>query len=653
MVMTHPKAEQACTVPAVSPHLSATENRLGAFRSPDGDCSFTVWAPRAKRVEVILPNGNRAVELAPQARGYHSLIVPRVAAGSDYVYRLDAGAARADPASRYQPDGVFGSSRVVDVWNFEWSDHAWPGLPLREYILYELHVGTYTPAGTLSSINAQLADLKALGVTAIELMPVAQFPGTRNWGYDGVFPFAVQNTYGGPHSLQGLVNTCHQEGIAVVLDVVYNHLGPEGNYLSEFGPYFTDRYHTPWGEALNFDGPQSDEVIRYFVENALSWLEDFHIDALRLDAIHGIFDRSAQPFLAMLSSAVDNLSGQIGRPLHLIAESDLNDARFVGARNQGGFGLHAQWNDDFHHSLHSLQTGEHAGYYCDFGSIRQLEKALQHGFVFTGEYSEFRQRRHGSSSNSILRSQLVVYSQNHDQVGNRMLGERSSVLLGMEAQKLSAAMVMLSPNLPLLFMGEEYGEIAPFLYFTSHQDPHLAEAVRNGRRAEFAAFQGHALPPDPQAESTFLASRLDHPLRRERKHRVLWEFYRELIRLRKTLAALRESDASSLDVTCCDPPNCLRVRRTYEQEEIVMLFNFGHRSADCGSDIPSDTWTRLLDSSDTLWMGPGSEIPKLLSARDRLKVNLRPQSCCVLERSRGGDFDFHREPLDQAPEAEP
>jgi len=579
-------------------------SRLGTVLANHGECEFTVWAPRAKNVDVRLVNDGRVIRLSPEEHGYHIGRASDIEPDLRYVYKLDGEKERADPASRFQPDGVFGPTQVADLKKANWTDQAWRGLELKDYIVYEMHVGTYTPEGTLDAIAGHLMGLKALGVTAIELMPLAQFSGPRNWGYDGVFPFAVQNTYGGPFALQRLVNACHEVGLAVVLDVVYNHLGPEGNVLLDFGPYFTDRYRTPWGDAVNFDGPQSDDVVRYFLENAIGWLEDFHIDALRLDAIHGIFDRNAQPFLALLSAATDEFAQRTNRRVYLMAETDLNDSRFIAPRTVGGYGLHAQWNDDFHHSLHSLQTGERAGYYCDFGTLRHLEKAFNQGYVYTGQYSEYRKHRHGNSPADTRRSQMVVCSQNHDQVGNRMLGERSSSLITLEAQKLSAACVMLSPYVPLLFMGEEYGETAPFLYFTSHQDPALAQAVREGRTKEFAAFHAHGSPPDPQAEETFLRSKLDHNLRGHSHHQALWQFYRELIRLRKTLPALRELDANILESK--ETQRGLQVIRRFEEYEVLMIFNFGLQSLKCWSTTAKDNWQLVLDSADTKWMGPGT-----------------------------------------------
>jgi maltooligosyltrehalose trehalohydrolase len=615
----HPRIEHE--VRKLRSPLMRTHSLLGANYREDGSCDFTVWAPHSTLVEVYFPGQEKTLALTPAEHGYHRGSAQGIAADARYLYRLNRDKKRADPASRFQPEGVFGPSQLVDLATFQWEDADWRGIDLKNYILYELHVGTFTSAGTLDAIIDHLPYLNALGITAIELMPIAQFSGARNWGYDGVFPYAVQNTYGGPAALQRLVNACHQAGLGVVLDVVYNHMGPEGNFLADFGPYFTDRYKTPWGDAINFDGPASDDVVRFFIENAIDWLRDFHIDALRLDAIHGIFDRSAQPFLSLLGIAVDEFAEQTGRRVYLIAESDLNDPRIVRDRELGGYGLHAQWNDDFHHALHSLQTGERIGYYKDFGSLRHLEKAAQQGYVYTGQYSDYRKRRHGNSASAIRPSQLVVFSQNHDQVGNRMLGERSSALLSFEALKLSAGLVLLVPYLPLLFMGEEYAEPAPFLYFTSHEDPPLAKAVRDGRKKEFAAFHDKGLPPDPQAETTFLTSKLNHELRREGLHKVLWDFYRELIRLRKTLPALSEPDASMLSVDTGGTEKFLQIRRTCAQNVVVMFLNFSNEDANCPAEILTDDWRMILNSADEIWMGPG--VNACVSDSDSLVVHAK------------------------------
>jgi maltooligosyltrehalose trehalohydrolase len=434
---------------------------VGAILGPDGRTSFRVWAPLAQTVELHLVSPiDKVVPMQPDERGYHHTTA-EAEPGTRYLYRLD-GRELPDPASRYQPEGVHGPSEVTDP-TFGWSDHTWFGLPLRDYVLYELHTGTFTPQGTFEAIVPWLSELRDLGVTVIELMPVAQFPGTRNWGYDGVYPYAPQASYGGPEGLKRLVDACHARGLGVCLDVVYNHLGPEGCYVDEFGPYFTDAYITPWGRAMNFDGPDSDEVRTFFIGNALYWFEEFHIDALRLDAVHAILDTSALPFLEELALATADLGERLNRRLHLIAESADNDARIIAPRELGGFGLDAQWNDDFHHALHALVTGERAGYYADYGDLRHLARAYADGFVYQGEYSGYRRRRHGRSSRHRGAQRFVVFTRNHDQIGNRMLGERPTVRLDVEELKLTAAVMLLSPYLPLLFMGEEYAETAPFL----------------------------------------------------------------------------------------------------------------------------------------------------------------------------------------------
>jgi maltooligosyltrehalose trehalohydrolase len=360
---------------------------LGATYLGDGRCRFRLWAPFAQTaaVRIVAPQ-ERLIPMEPHERGYHEATVDGIEPGNLYIYRLDDGKDRPDPASRFQPRGVHGPSQVMDS-SFPWEDDSWSGLPLEQYVIYELHAGTFTPEGTFDAIIAHLDRLKELGVTAIELMPVAQFPGDRNWGYDGVDLFAVQSSYGGPAGLKRLVNACHRHGLAVVLDVVYNHLGPEGNYLADFGPYFTDRYRTPWGQAINFDGPGSDEVRRFFIENALYWTTEFHIDGLRLDALHAVFDSSAQPFLEELAAVVHDEADRMGRRVYLFAESDRNDPRFVRSSDSGGYGLDAHWNDDFHHALYTLLTGEQTGYYQDFGKMEDLAKAFREGFIYSGQYS--------------------------------------------------------------------------------------------------------------------------------------------------------------------------------------------------------------------------------------------------------------------------
>ncbi|MGE5189224.1 MAG: malto-oligosyltrehalose trehalohydrolase [Gemmatimonadota bacterium] len=597
---------------------------LGAIPLADGRCRFRVFAPAAASVSVRqLSPRERSVALEKDAGGYHAGVVEGVGPGALYFYRLDGRTDRPDPASRFQPRGVHGPSQVVDR-RFPWRDDGWTGPPLEDYLFYEIHVGTFTPAGTFEAVIPHLDALAHLGVTALELMPVAQFPGRRNWGYDGVFPFAVQDSYGGPGGLKGLVGACHARGLAVVLDVVYNHLGPEGNHLREFGPYFTDRYRTPWGDAINYDGPGSDAVRRFFIENALCWLDEFHVDALRLDAIHGIFDFSAVPFLAELSGAVRGLAGRTGRRIHLVAESDLNDARTVAPPERGGLGLDAQWNDDFHHALHVLLTGERTGYYRDFGSVSDLATALTDGFVYSGRYSACRMRRHGSSSRHLASRQLVVCSQNHDQVGNRVRGERLSALAPPDALKVAAAAVLLSPFLPLLFMGEEYGETAPFQYFVSHADPALVAAVRAGRKEEFAAFRWDGEPPDPQDETTFLRSRPDRALREQARHAVLEDFYRELIRLRREHPALRRGDRESMAVVAREDDRALALHRWSGGAGAWAVFRFAPSPGGVPVTCPPGRWKKRLDSSEERWGGAGSALPASLSGGAPVTLEMKP-----------------------------
>jgi maltooligosyltrehalose trehalohydrolase len=607
--------------------------QLGCTVLGGGRAEFFVWAPRAGKVElhIVEPN-ERRIEMRPAGNGYYHLETVGIAPGNLYFFRLDDRAGRPDPASRLQPRGVHGPSAVVDP-NFDWSDAGWRGLPLEDYLFYEIHVGAFTPEGTLDAIVERLDDLRDLGVTAIELMPLAQFPGTRNWGYDGVHPFAVQASYGGPHGLKRLVDACHRRGMAVVLDVVYNHLGPEGNYLSEFGPYFTDRYRTPWGDAINFDGPWSDEVRRYFIDNALAWITDFHIDALRLDAVHAIVDPSARPFLEELGARVDERAAELGRSVQVIAESDRNDARLVRKRELGGLGLDGSWNDDFHHAVHALLTGERSGYYLDFGSVADLAKAFQENFVYSGQYSAYRRRRHGNSARDIPARRFVVFAQNHDQVGNRMLGERLSALASFEDLKLAAGLTLLSPFLPLLFMGEEYGETAPFLYFVSHDDRDLIEAVRRGRREEFAAFGWPGPPPDPQDESTFLCSKIDWRLRSAPRHSTLYRFYGELVRLRRRLPALAAGDMEKLQAIAQEEEKTLVIHRSYGQSEALAAFHFGEGTARITLPAEPGAWEKELDSAEEQWLGSGSAAPARIESGRELAFVLAAKSFVVYKKT--------------------
>jgi maltooligosyltrehalose trehalohydrolase len=570
--------------------------------------------------------------LNPSEHGYFCADFSDVGPGTLYRYRLDGGIERPDPASRFQPQGVHGPSQVVDN-HFPWTDHSWRGLALDKYVLYELHVGTFTPEGSFDAIMQRIADLKQLGITAIELMPVAQFPGNRNWGYDGVYPYAAQDSYGGPAALKGLVNACHEQDMAIVLDVVYNHLGPEGNYSADFGDYFTDLYKTPWGQSLNFDASGSDEVRRYFIENALQWVTDFHVDALRLDAIHAIVDPSAIPFLQELAGEVHARAEELDRLIYLLPESNRNDAREVTAADLGGLGLDSVWNDDFHHALHVLLTGEQTGYYEDFQGIEDLALAFRKGFVYSGQYSKYRGRHHGNSSEKIPGEGLIVFAQNHDQVGNRLLGDRLGQTASFEQLKLAAGTVLLAPYVPLLFMGEEYGEIAPFQYFVSHGDPALVEAVRQGRTEEFARFRWDRQIPDPQSEQTFRRSKLNWELRNKGRHRVLLDFYRELLRMRREIPALAQLDKKSTEVTAFPREKVLLVRRSSGASEIFAVFNFNPRPVQLSLPVPAGNWQKRLDSAESRWQGERSEVPDSIDSNGRVPFSLAAYALCLFTES--------------------
>ena len=513
-----------------------------------GATTFTVWAPNARTLGLRVHTGSAAGDhsLARDERGVFTTTIPGVHPGDDYAYRIDGGVERPDPVSRWQPDGVHGPSRVVDPDAFAWTDQAWKGIEMPDFVIYELHVGTFTPAGTFDAIIPRLAALRELGVTVIELMPIAQFPGERNWGYDGVQLYAPQNSYGGPDALKRLVNAAHAEGLAVALDVVYNHVGPEGNYLAEFGPYFTHVYRTPWGPAVNYDGPHSDEVRHFIIENACYWVREFHVDALRLDAIHGIFDFRAVHLTEALTERVHRTATTLGRRVQIIAESDLNDPRLLRPVEVGGYAMDAQWSDDFHHAVHVALTGERAGYYQGFaehGDIRAIADALARRFVFQGQYASHRQREHGAPAGDVSAEHFVVYLQNHDQVGNRAAGERLGALVSPRAREVGAALLLLAPYVPLIFMGEEYGEPSPFLYFVSHADRDLVESVRRGRRREFESFGWEGEVPDPQAIETFERSRIHFELGREGAHAAVRAMYRELLAIRRAEPALRPGAA--------------------------------------------------------------------------------------------------------------
>ncbi len=492
---------------------------------------FEVWAPRARRVELVL--GRELLPMERVERARFAVDVPGAVRGTTYAFSLDGGPPRPDPRSPRQPSGVHDASHVVDHMAFAWRDEDWAGADLATAVLYELPVGTFTPAGTFDGVVERLDHLVSLGVTAVELMPVASFPGRWGWGYDGVGLYAPHEAYGGPHGLKRLVDACHARGLAVVLDVVYNHLGPSGNYLAEFGPYVTDRHRTPWGDAVNLDGPGSDEVRRFLLDNAAMWLRDYHIDGLRLDAVDALFDSSATHFLGEIAAMVRHLEVETGRRFWVIGESDLNDPRLMRAPETGGYGLDATWSDDFHHALHVALTGERSGYYADFVP-EDLATAQRCGYVYQGQYSRCRDRRHGRPLGDVPLHRLLGYAQNHDQVGNHAAGERLCHLITVDAAQEAAALVLRSPFVPLLFMGEEWAASTPFLYFADHDDPEIAAAVAEGRRRELEAFDWPADGvPDPGDPATFERSKLRWDELTRPGHEEMLAWYRSLIAERR------------------------------------------------------------------------------------------------------------------------
>lgn len=561
--------------------LDGSAGGFGPTIRPDG-VQFTVWAPKAETVDVELFEASGRVRgqwrLRAGPDGVHQGVVPGVTAGIRYRYRLDGGASYPDPWSRSQPDGVHGASEVVDLDAFPWTDVTWRGLDRDRLIIYEVHVGTYTPDGTFDALAAELPELQRLGVTAIELMPVAEFPGRRNWGYDGVYLYAPYHGYGGSAGLQRLVDAAHRRGLGVLLDVVYNHLGPEGNYLRAFADdFFTDRYATPWGDAINFDGPNSQYVRAFVIQNACYWLRSYHLDGLRLDATHALFDQSPTHLLAELGEVVRQAAGS-ERSVVLIAEDARNDVRLIRPREQGGLGLDGVWADDFHHAVHVLLTGEREGYYVDYGgTAEEVARTIASGFLYQGELSPYRGAERGTLVTDEPASAFVFCLQNHDQVGNRAFGERLSSLVSPEAYAVASALLLLAPQTPLLFMGQEFAASSPFLFFCDHS-PALGALVTQGRRREFARFSAFDDPrrrdqiPDPQAEETFRRSKLD--LSERQRHPGVYALYQELLTLRRGDPVLCQPDRRRTRAVAIGE-RAVAIYRWNECGERLILANFG------------------------------------------------------------------------------
>ncbi len=573
--------------------------RTGVWINEQGNTEFRVWAPRPREIRLTDAAGKILSPLNEEKSGYLYAQLPGNQTGLKYFYQVD-GLNTPDPASCFQPEGVHGPSQIVDT-TYPWTDQDWQIPSLKDQVFYELHPGTFTAQADLESIIPRLPYLQELGITTLELMPLAQFPGARNWGYDGVYPYAVQNSYGGPRALQQLVNACHNTGLAVVLDVVYNHLGPEGNYLSRFGPYFTDRYHTPWGPAVNLDGPGSDPVREYLLQNALHWIRDFHIDGLRLDAVHAIFDFSARHILTELSDTVAAYNQTSGCEHFLIAESDLNDPKII-QNPPAGYGIQAQWLDGWHHCVHTLLTGEDKGYYSDFGDIRQLEKSYNRNYVFDGIYSPHRDRRFGADGSDINGDHFVIFTQNHDHIGNRPFGERLSTLAGFEAAKLAAGAMILSPFIPLIFMGEEFMSDTPFLYFVDHGDTDLLQAIREGRKQEFAGIMSDHSPPDPDLFSTWQTSVLDWEIIHKPQHDTMLRWYKTLLALRRSWPQEIWCSHDHFQARTVDESAGLCLLHTMKNRRLLAFLNFSKTSFETACHEPGD-WILILDSSSPEWLG--------------------------------------------------
>ena len=584
---------------------------LGVHVLSEHTASALLWAPLATTAG-IKPEHGEIIPMTSCGRGYWEIDQVRLSHGDRYYFVLEGNKHLPDPASLYQPEGVHGPSGVMDLNQFIWSDASWKTPTFDQLVMYEVHTGTFSPQGNFEGIIEKLDYISNLGVTAIELMPVAQFPGERNWGYDGVFPFAVHSFYGAAAGLQDLVDACHSKGMAVILDVVYNHMGPEGNYLEAFGPYFTDKYQTPWGRAMNLDDAWCDGVRRFIIENALMWLRDFHIDGLRLDAVHALMDFSPKHMLREITEQVEAFNRANGKQHFVIGECDLNDIRFINPSEQGGYNLNAQWCDEFHHALHAAVTGEQKSYYADFGSWDHLVKAFNHAYVYDGMYSPHRKKTFGTSTLGQPGDKFVVFSQNHDQVGNRAKGERLSQLIPFELLKVLAGAVILSPFLPLLFMGEEYGEVSPFLYFTSHTNPDLIQRVSEGRKKEFVELLDQEEPPDPQMRQTFLQCKLNWMLLSKARHRQMLSFYRTLIRFRSAHPIYHPVRREHFEALKCPGKEVLILKYTSRDDRLAIVLNCGRQehSLDPGSYGLTDLKV-LINSTEIYWGGgkkPSTEV---------------------------------------------
>ena len=596
----------------------------------DTSWHFTVWAPEKQQMKLhVVAPFDTEFHMQKNEEGYFSVEVETKEKELRYFFKPENENDFPDPASQFQPEGVHKASQTIDHSTFKWNDSNWKNIPLSQMIIYELHVGTFTAEGTFEAIIPRLDELKDVGINALEIMPVAQFPGNRNWGYDGAYPYAVQNSYGGPNALKNLVNACHQKGIAVILDVVYNHLGPEGNYFSQFGPYFTRRYHTPWGDAINFDDEWSDGVREYFSDNIVYWFEHYHIDGLRCDAIHAVFDFGAIHFWELAHQKAKQLEDKIGRKFYLIAESDLNNPKVIKNPDQGGYGFDAQWLDDFHHALYILINPSDKQRYYDFGSIEQLVKSYNEGFVHSGEWVKFRKRKFGASSANIPGDKFVIFIQNHDQIGNRAYGERLCMLIDFERLKLAAAAVLLAPYIPMLFMGEEYADESPFLYFVSHSDKELINAVQEGRKKEFEAFGFGEHSADPQDENTFNQCKLQWNNRNKGHHGIILNWHKELINIRNSLLPLQDFEKRNMEARVINEKAFVLFRHTAGMEQTVFcLFNFSEHEVQYVISSKG-SFKKNLDSKESQWSQYQSTALHPNKVQTNQSISLLPLSVVV------------------------
>lgn len=573
---------------------------LGANFQDDGSVRFLVWAPDVKSLKLKLEGDDtKIVEMKRLEHGYYEAVVDGIKEGTDYLYLVNGMHERPDPVSRSQPNGVHGPSRVVNPETYQWNDHGWVNLPLDEYVIYELHIGTFTLEGSFYSAIEKLSYLRDLGITAVELMPVSSFPGSRNWGYDGVFHFSPQESYGGYSALKKFVDACHKNGLAVIMDVVYNHFGPEGNCLTSYSKeYFTGRYHTPWGDAINYDGRNSEQVRKYFLDNALYWKHEFHIDALRLDAVHAIHDASAYSILAEMHDRLIEATEGEHRGCYLIAESDLNDPIIIKSREQEGYGLDAQWNDDFHHAVQSYFIHKREAYFQDFGALGDIAKSFKEGYIYDGRWSDFRKKRHGHSSKGLSGLKFVNFLQNHDQIANASQGRTIGSLMSEEQNKVAALLLFFAPGIPLIFMGQEWASESPFYFFTSFIDPELQKAVSKGRKKEYAAWNIAENFVDPTSEEAFLLSELDWSWQSVSRHRKMFEYYRSLIILRGSHPCLRNGRSDLLDVEYSENERWMIVKRKNpDGGSLWLVCNFSH--ADAFIDAP-DGMTCIFETTASL-----------------------------------------------------